>query len=68
MSEEREPFPTEDPRGKDVSDQNAEEHPGGSESGEGRPADRGPSPDAPDTSHEKEGDPGQATGNPRSAG
>jgi hypothetical protein len=28
MSEERDPFPTEDPREKDASDQNAEENPG----------------------------------------
>jgi hypothetical protein len=27
MSEERDPFPTEDPRRKDTSDQNAEENP-----------------------------------------
>jgi hypothetical protein len=66
--EERAPFPTEDPREKGVSDQNAEEHPDGATGREGRPADRGPSPDAPDTSHEDEGDPGQATGNPRAAG
>jgi hypothetical protein len=65
MSEERAPFPTEDPREKGESDQNTEENPS---SGEGRPADSGPSPDAPDTSHEDEGDPGQATGNPRAAG
>ena len=32
------------------------------------PGDRGPSPDAPSTSHEEEGDPGQATGNPDAAG
>jgi hypothetical protein len=50
---------------KGESDQNTEENPS---AGEGRPADSGPSPDAPDTSHEDEGDPGQATGNPRSAG
>jgi hypothetical protein len=65
MSEERAPFPTEDPRDKGESDQNTEENPS---SGEGRPADSGPSPDAPDTSHEDEDDPGQATGNPRAAG
>jgi hypothetical protein len=65
MSEEREPFPTEDPREKGASDQNTEENPS---SGEGRPADGGPSPDAPDTSHEEDGDPAQATGNPRAAG
>jgi hypothetical protein len=65
MSEERAPFPTEDPRDKGESDQNTEENPS---SGEGRPADSGPSPGAPDTSHEDEGDPSQATGNPRAAG
>ena len=65
MAEERDPFPTEDPREKGISDQNAEESPAG---GQGRPAEAGRRPDAPDTSHEEEGDPGQATGNPRSAG
>jgi hypothetical protein len=68
MSEERDPFPTEDPREKGVSDQNAEENPEPATSHEGGAADSGPSPDAPDTSHEDEGDPGQATGNPRAAG
>jgi hypothetical protein len=53
MSEERDPFPTEDPREKGESDQNAEES---------------PSTDAADTSHEDEGDAGEATGNPRSEG
>jgi hypothetical protein len=65
MSEERNPFPTEDPREKGESDQNTEEAPS---LGEGRPTNTGPSPDAPDTSHEDDGDPGQATGNPRAAG
>jgi hypothetical protein len=65
MADDREPFPTEDPREKGASDQNTEEQPA---AGEGRPADAGPSPDAPDTSHEEEGDPGQATGNPGAAG
>jgi hypothetical protein len=65
MADDREPFPTEDPREKGATDQNTEEQPG---EGEGRPADAGPSPDAPDTSHEEEGDPGQATGNPDAAG
>jgi hypothetical protein len=68
MAEEREPFPTEDPREKGASDQNTEENPDEAAPREGRPADRGPSPDAPDTSHEDEGDPGQATGNPGAAG
>jgi hypothetical protein len=64
MADEREPFPTEDPREKGTSDQNTEENPGGVAPREGEPADRGPSPDAPETSHEHEGDPEQATGNP----
>jgi hypothetical protein len=68
MAEEREPFPTEDPREKGASDQNTEENPDEAAPREGGPADRGPSPDAPDTSHEDEGDPGQATGNPGAAG
>jgi hypothetical protein len=65
MAEERDPFPTEDPREKGASDQNTEEQ---QAEGQGRPADAGPSPDAPDTSHEDEGDAGQATGNPDAAG
>jgi hypothetical protein len=65
MADDREPFPTEDPRQKGASDQNTEENPS---PGEGRPADAGPSPDAPGTSHEEEGDAGQATGNPDAAG
>jgi hypothetical protein len=65
MADDRETFPTEDPREKGASDQNTEEHPS---PGEGRPADAGPPPDAPGTSHEEEGDPGQATGNPDAAG
>ena len=67
--EHDDPVPTEDPRQTGVSEQNAEEgpHPGaGPDSAQ--PGDSGPSPDAPDTSHEEEGDSGQATGNPRSAG
>jgi hypothetical protein len=68
MAEERDPFPSEDPRESGTSDQNAEENPAAANPREGTPADRGPSPDAPDTSHEEEGEPGQATGNPRSAG
>jgi hypothetical protein len=66
MAEEREPFPTEDPREKGASDQNTEEDAGETAPREGRLADRGP--DAPDTSHEEEGDPGQATGNPGAVG
>jgi hypothetical protein len=52
-----------------VSGQNAEEgpHPGAGP-GASKPGDSGPSPDAPDTSHDEEGDSGQATGNRRAAG
>jgi hypothetical protein len=49
MAEEREPFPTEDPREKTTSDQNTEEN----------PADT-----APDPADEDESDAGRATGNP----
>jgi hypothetical protein len=62
MSEERAPFPTEDPREKGTSDQNAEEHPAGTTPREDEPGDGGDSQDAPSTSHEDEGDPEQATG------
>ena len=69
MAEERDdPVPTEDPRQTEASDQNAEEGQPGASPGAGEPGDRGPSPDAPGTSHEQEGDPGQATGNPNAAG
>jgi hypothetical protein len=68
MAEEREPFPKEDPREKGTSDQNTEESQAGATPRDGEPADRGPSPDAPDTSDEREGDPGQATGNPGASG
>ena len=70
MADERDDsVPTEDPRQTGVSGQNAEEgpHPG-AEPGASKPGDTGPSPDAPDTSHDEEGDPGQATGNPNAAG
>jgi hypothetical protein len=68
MAKEREPFPTQDPREKATSDQNAEENPAGTTPREGEPGDRGESPDAPATSHEDDGDPQQATGNPGAAG
>jgi hypothetical protein len=70
MADDRDdPVPTEDPRQTGVSEQNAEEgpHPG-AEPGSAKPGDSGKSPDAPGTSHDEEGDSGQATGNPRSAG
>jgi hypothetical protein len=69
MAEEREdPVPTDDPRHSETSDQNAEESHPGSAPGAGEPGDEGRSPDAPSTSHEQEGDAGQATGNPDAAG
>jgi hypothetical protein len=69
MAEERDdPVPTEDPRQSDTSDQNTEESQPGTSPSAGRPGDAGPSPDAPSTSHEQEGDAGQATGNPHAAG
>jgi hypothetical protein len=69
MAEERDdPVPTEDPRQSDTSDQNTEESQPGTSPSAGRPGDDGPSPDAPSTSHEQEGDAGQATGNPHAAG
>jgi hypothetical protein len=70
MADERDdPVPTEDPRETGVSDQNAEEgpHPAAGP-GSADPGDTGPSPDAPGTSHDEEGEPGQATGNPNAAG
>lgn len=67
MAEERDdPVPTEDPRRTGVSEQNAEEGPhpdagpASAEAGDSRS-----SPDAPDTSHDDEGGPEQATGNPK---
>ena len=69
MADERDdPVPTDDPRHTEMSDQNAEETHPGATPGTGEPADSGPSPDAPSTSHEQEGDAGQATGNPDAAG
>jgi hypothetical protein len=67
-SEEDDPTPTEDPRKLGESDQNAEEgHESTARRQGGRDGDEG-TPDAPDTSHEREGDAGQATGNPDAAG
>jgi hypothetical protein len=72
MAEERDdPVPTDDPRDSETSEQNAEQtHPGAApataERGDG--GDGGRTPDAPSTSHEQEGDAGQATGNPDAAG
>jgi hypothetical protein len=70
MADERDDdAPTEDPRQKDVSGQNAEEGPEAATGpGSAKPGDSGDSPDAPGTSDDAEGDAGQATGNPRAAG
>jgi hypothetical protein len=71
MAEEREPFPTEDPRETGVGDQMPEENPKGqgAEGGErqGPESDAGDT-DAPDTSKPGERDPRKATGNPGAAG
>jgi hypothetical protein len=71
MDEEREPFPTEDPRQTGTGDQLPEENPEGqgAEGAERRGPERGSGgAGAPGTSSEDEGDPGQATGNPGAAG
>jgi hypothetical protein len=69
MADERDdPVPTDDPRHTEKSDQNAEESHPGAAPDTSDPGDSGPSPDAPSTSHEQEGDAGQATGNPDAAG
>ena len=69
MPEERkDPLPTDDPRGAETTDQNAAESHPGAAPGAAEPGDSGPSPDAPDTSDEQEGDAEQATGNPDAAG
>jgi hypothetical protein len=73
--EHDEPDFSEDPRKKGVSDQQPEENPEGQVPGSGA-EDPGPAApeseaggaDAPDTSHQQEGDPGRATGNPDAAG
>ena len=67
-----EPDFSDDPRKKGVGDQQPEENPEGQIPDEGGPQ-KGPERDAggaaaPDTSSPREGDPGQATGNPDAAG
>ena len=70
MADERDdPIPTEDPRQKDVSGQNAEEGPDATTGpGSAKPDDSAESPNVPGTSDDEDGDAGQATGNPRAAG
>jgi hypothetical protein len=73
MGEEREPFPTEDPRQTGVGDQMPEENPEGQGAGGGErqgPASGSRESGAPDTSKDSgpESDPGRATGNPNAAG
>jgi hypothetical protein len=63
--QEREPYPTEDPREKATGDQYPEESPAETAPREDEHAGASDSGEAPSTSHEQEGDPGQATGNPR---
>jgi hypothetical protein len=57
----------EDPRDVDVGAGYPEEQPGGANPGVQRRQREGDR-DAPDTSTDEDGDPGQATGNPRAAG
>jgi hypothetical protein len=68
MDEERrgEPFPTEDPRQKEIGDQLPEENPGGSGGSERQV----PESDdhAPGTSSDEDSGPRTATGNPNAAG
>ena len=68
MADERDDPARRRPADTETSDAEREEgtHPGRRRLGE--PGDSGPSPDAPSTSHEQEGDAGQATGNPEAAG
>ena len=70
MADERDdPTPSEDPREKDVSGQNAEEGPDAAYGPDSaKPGDSGESLNVPGTSDDEEGDAGQATGNPRAAG
>jgi hypothetical protein len=72
MDDEEEARHTEDPRRTGTSDQNAEEGPSETTPREGKGKgdgdERGGASRAPDTSHPREGDPGQATGNPDAAG
>jgi hypothetical protein len=69
MTREDKPDHTEDPRGRDTGAGYAEEQPGGAQPG----VERGDRPkdttdDAPSRRSSQEGDPQQATGNPRAAG
>jgi hypothetical protein len=70
MADERDDStPTDDPRQKDVSGQNAEEGPDATTGpGSAKPDDSAESPNVPGTSDDEDGDAGQATGNPRAAG
>ena len=66
--DERTPDHTDDPRGEDVAEGGyPEEQQSGTDPGGGDPHREGDT-DAPDTSADEEGDPGQATGNPDAAG
>ncbi len=71
MSEEREPYPTEDPRQTGMADQYPEENPegqgadGGEEQG---PESGAGGTEAPDPAPERDSEPGKATGNPDAAG
>jgi hypothetical protein len=66
----REPDHTEDPRGTDTgrSGYPEEQHPGAQPAAPRRDRDDDDETDAPGTSSDEEGGPGQATGNPGAAG
>ena len=71
MAEEREPFPTEDPRQTGMGDQVPEENPEGqgAEGGEKQGPESGTGgTDAPDPAPDRDSGPGKATGNPDAAG
>jgi hypothetical protein len=71
MGEEREPFPTDDPRQTGTGDQLPEENPEGQGAGGGErqgPESEAEDADAPGTSSDEDSDPDKATGNPNAAG
>ena len=71
MSEEREPYPTEDPRQTGMGDQLPEENPEGqgADGGETQGPESGAGgADAPDPAPDRDSAPDKATGNPDAAG
>jgi hypothetical protein len=70
MTRNDQPDHTEDPRGRDTGAGYPEEEPGGAQPGVERDdeGDRGTHADRPARDGGRDGDPGQATGNPNAAG